>query len=74
MRPDDHDSRAAMINQIDLLVCELNRIAASIVAAPVGERINLELMHERLSNLLAVLKTDLEELEAPKARSKSAGA
>jgi hypothetical protein len=74
VKPDDHATREAMLRQINLLVVELNRIAASIRSGPAGQQLDLELMHERLSNLLSVMKADVKKLEQSPRRSNSASA
>jgi hypothetical protein len=74
VKHDDHAIRAAMLGQINLLVLEQNRLKAPIRTGPAGQQLDLELMHERLSNLLSVMKADVKKLEQSPRRSNSASA
>jgi hypothetical protein len=62
MPADEHDFRKALASHIRLLEIELAHIASTIEATPVGERDELELIHERLSNLIGVMKEDFARL------------
>jgi hypothetical protein len=59
---DEHDFRKALINHIALLQTELDRVESSIEALPVGQRDGIEGIRERISNILGVMKADLQRL------------
>jgi hypothetical protein len=60
---DEHDFRKALIGHIALLQIELDRVASSIDASAMdARRDELERIHERMSNVIAVMKADLHNL------------
>jgi hypothetical protein len=57
-----NDVKTVLQTHIHLLQTELDRIDEIIDASPVGERRDeLERIYESISNVMAVMKTDLKE-------------
>lgn len=59
MSPDEHDFRKIILSHIKLLETELTLLASTVDAAPIDQRDKLESMHERISNIIGIMKADL---------------
>ena len=62
MPHDEQDLLKTIADHIRLLEAEFGRIEFTIQARPVGERDVLEGIRERVSNIIGVMKADLEKL------------
>jgi hypothetical protein len=59
MISDKHDFAKTLLGHIDLLQGVLTRIESSIQSSPIGQRDELEVIHERLANVVSVMKEDM---------------
>jgi hypothetical protein len=62
MPPDEYEFLKVLVGHLRLLDSVLARIESSIDAAPIGQRDELEAIHERLSNVVGVMRSDLLKL------------
>jgi hypothetical protein len=59
MAPDKHDFAKTLLGHIAVLQGVLTRIESSIQSSPNGQRDELEMIHERLANVVVVMKEDV---------------
>ena len=62
MPSDEYDFRKALVSYVTLLQAVQANIASSIDARPVGQRDELEMIHERVSSVIGIMKSDLQRL------------
>ena len=62
MPSDEYDFRKALMSHVTLLEAVQANIASSIDARPVGQRDELEMIHERVSNIIGIMKSDLNRI------------
>jgi hypothetical protein len=59
MTLDENDFAKTLLGHITLLQGVLTRLESSIQLSPIGQRDELEMIHERLANVVLVMKEDV---------------